>query len=125
MADAPTFESDPGVAAARQRWRVVENARRGTGRTSAQLAALPDGAFYLVHCQEMVRYCRDLLRKAGRRHDAIRFVTPSQWRSLEGVRVNRWDVDHFYFDGAGRDGPRLYDMISQAAAGAPYREARA
>ena len=73
---------------------------RGTGRTSRQLAALPDGGVFLVPHGAMADHCRHLLREAGRRHDAVRIVILNQRgdaNRLRGVpRGIPWAIDHAF-----------------------------
>jgi hypothetical protein len=92
---------------------------RGTGRTSRQLAALPDGAWYLVPNHAHVAHCKRLLREAGRHHSALLFVTVDACeRSVWGRRPIDWDVDHAFFECVGRRGWRAFDAV-QLAAGMP------
>jgi len=94
---------------------------RGSGRTTRQLAALPDGGVYLVHTQAMVRYCQMLLQHIGRARDAIAFVTADlNERAILGRRVTAWDVDHAYFDLAARDRRlQAWDALELAAGRGP------
>lgn len=72
---------------------------RGPGRTTRQLAALPDGSVYLVHSYHFARsYCWPLLARAGRcPRTAIKFATPDNFQSFVGLRFPAGDVDHAYF----------------------------
>jgi hypothetical protein len=94
---------------------------RGSGRTSRQLAALPDGGVYLVHTQAMVSYCQRLLNHIGRARDAVTFVTADLTeRAIWGRRVSAWDVDHAYFDLVPRGrGLRACDCLELAAGRGP------
>lgn len=73
-------------------------ALRGTGRTTRQLAGLPDGGVYVVAHQPSTQHCKALLVDVlGRRSDAVRFVTLEQVRhsALRGLsRTTPIDVDH-------------------------------
>lgn len=99
----------------------INEPSRGTGRTTAQLAALPAGGVYLVHSSEFACYCKRLLQAAGRDPNEIRFVTPRQVRSIDGIRFERWDVDHAYWDGCGRGGAFAFafDLLRAASAMSP------
>ena len=86
---------------------------RRTGRTTAQLVALPDGGVFLVHSRDHVDYCRHLLRKAGRcPNTAIRFATKDSYRHFIGARFEHFDIDHAYFELTGRRGTEAYDFLS-------------
>lgn len=79
---------------------------RGSGRTTRQLAALPDGALYLVPHQPMARYCGHLLEAAGRKHDAVRIIAIGDAglaeRRLRGTRRGTvWDIDHAFLEAGG------------------------
>lgn len=95
--------------------------QRGSGRTSRQLAALPDGGVYLVHTHAMVRYCQGLLQHLGRARDSITFVTADLTeRAIWGRRVVAWAVDHAYFDLVPRGrGLRAVDYLELAAGRGP------
>ncbi|WBO23942.1 hypothetical protein [Sphingomonas abietis] len=96
---------------------------RGSGRTTRQLAALPDGAFYLVPGMGVVRHCQQLLRSAGRQPRAINFVTRDMQGTIWGARVPAWDVDHAYFEVVGsRSGITVYDLLWMAAGQGPLSE---
>jgi hypothetical protein len=84
---------------------------RGSGRTARQLAALPDGAVYLVHSQQLADYCKGILRSAGRRISTVTFATPGNFRSFEGARFTALDVDHAYFELASARGREAYDFL--------------
>lgn len=94
---------------------------RGSGRTSRQLAALPDGSWFLVAHQREATYCQGLLMAMGRSRSAIIFVTPDiSERSILGRRPPAWGVDHAYFDVARRDvALRAHDLIWMAAGRGP------
>ncbi|WP_397586669.1 hypothetical protein [Sphingobium fuliginis] len=94
--------------------------QRGTGRTIRQLERLPDGGFFLVpnHC--IRRHCQGLLRDSGRDPRSINIVTADlAERDIWGVRVKAWDVDHAYFEVAGRRGQRAFDCLGMAAGKGP------
>lgn len=92
---------------------------RGSGRTTRQLAALPDGGVYLVHTQPMVDYCKRLLIHLGRKHDSLTFVTPPNVdRAARGKRIEAWDVDHAFFDLTNR-GFIAYDVLEMASGRGP------
>ena len=95
---------------------------RGSGRTSRQLAALPDGAWFLVAHQREATYCQGLLMEMGRPRSAIIFVTPDiSEHAILGRRPPAWGVDHAYFDAArSRDAAlRAHDLIWMAAGRGP------
>lgn len=84
---------------------------RRSGRTARQLAALPDGAVFLVHSSAMASYCRGLMHDAGRTLGSIIFATPTNFRSIAGARFPAMDVDHAFFDLAGARGREAYDFL--------------
>ena len=87
--------------------------RRGSGRTATQLAALPDGAAFLVATVAQARYCQGLLVLAGRRPDAIIFVNPENCeRVMTGRRVASYAVDHAYEELTRRRGMRARDYLA-------------
>lgn len=94
---------------------------RGSGRTTSQLAALPDGGVYLVHTQKMAHYCQRLLEHIGRSRDAVTFVTADLIeQSVWGRRIIAWDVDHAYFDLVPRGrGLKACDYLELAAGRGP------
>ncbi len=94
---------------------------RGSGRTSSQLAALPDGAWYLVPNPAHRAHCERLLAAAGRARSALIFVTAGlSERMIWGLRPPIWDVDHAYFDVARRyRAQRAYDLMWMAAGRGP------
>jgi hypothetical protein len=72
---------------------------RGSGRTTCQLAALPDGSWYLVAHRRQAEYCERLLRHIGRDPNSIKFATPDLAEAhVWGRRPTEWDIDHAYFD---------------------------
>ena len=96
---------------------LVEGGRQ-VGRTAAQLAALPDGSLFLVHCEKHAAYCRVLLRKAHRLPQAIKFSTPENFERFTGARVPAMDVDHAYWTLAGRRAREAHDFLRLAVS--PY-----
>lgn len=84
---------------------------RRTGMTSRQLAALPDGAVFIVAHGPMACHCRHLLRESGRRHDALRLVIVADPQDVDRLRGTRrgtpWDIDHAFHAVAGRRGKVL------------------
>lgn len=94
---------------------------RGSGRTTRQLAALPDGGVYLVpRHHPFVGYCKAILRHLGRSPNAITFVTSDLARqSIFGRRIAAWDVDHAYLDLTGHRGLYAYDLLHHAAGRGP------
>lgn len=100
---------------------AVDHGGRGSGRTSAQLRALPDGAIFLVAHRPMADYCRALLRHLGRDPRSITFVTAGLSRAaMFGRRVGCWGVDHAYLDVAGPRGIEAYDTLWRAAGKGPH-----
>ena len=96
---------------------------RGSGRTSRQLAALPDGAFYLVPHRPAASHCEMLLQEAGRSRRAIRFITATQGEaSIWGAHPSAWDVDHSYHEVAGARGRVMHDLLWMAAGKGPLSE---
>jgi hypothetical protein len=84
------------------------------------LAALPDGAYYLVPHRPLATHCERLLAQAGRARNAIRFVTADlRVETIMGVRPSAWGVDHSYFDIAGSRGTRAYAALWLAAGKGP------
>lgn len=72
---------------------------RGTGRTWAQLAALPDGSVFVVQHQADRRHAMSVLVQQGRERTAIILVLTSDTRSdlgrVRGLpRSTLYDVDH-------------------------------
>lgn len=94
---------------------------RGSGRTSRQLAALPDGAWYLVPHRPAASHCERLLARMGRDRRSIAFITPDISRaSICGQRPSAWDVDHSFFQVAGRSrAEEAYDLLWMASGKAP------
>lgn len=94
---------------------------RGSGRTTRQLAALPDGGVYLVHTRAMASYCQGLLQQIGRERNAVTFVTAGlREQDVWGRRIVAWDVDHAYFDLVPRGrGLRACDYLELAAGKGP------
>ena len=84
---------------------------RGTGRTWRQLAALPDGSVFLVATMPMISHGRALLRRMGRNHRSIRFVTPSTAFLVRGLAIPSFDVDHAYYDVVGLRGREAHDLV--------------
>lgn len=95
---------------------------RGSGRTSRQLAALPDGSFYLVPNRPHASHCERLLLDMGRPRTSIRFVTAQDTCAMLGVRPVEWDVDHAYFEVTGRRGLEAFDFLGMAAGKGPLSE---
>ncbi len=96
---------------------------RGSGRSSLQLAALPDGAWFLVPHQAEVRHCQRLLREMKRSPDCIVFITVDTCeRAVLGRRPKAWDVDHAYRSVTGSRGTRAFDAAYLAAGGPPLSE---
>lgn len=96
---------------------IVHGGRR-SGRTAAQLAALPDGSIFLVCSEKFACYCRTLLRRMGRSPFAIKFGTPSNFERFLGARVPAMDVDHAYWQIVGRRGEEAHDFLRLAVS--PY-----
>lgn len=94
---------------------------RGSGRTTRQLAALPDGGVYLVAHRPMASHCERLLMLAGRARSAITFVTPDlAEKAVCDRRPSAWDRDHAYFEIARRDRAKeAYDLLWMAAGKGP------
>lgn len=98
---------------------------RGTGRTTRQLAALPDGSWYLVANAREAEYCRRLLSSMGRARNSIKFATPDlAERHVLGLRPPDWDVDHAYFSVASRHHALRAVDVMWLAAGTPPRSDR-
>jgi len=81
---------------------------RGSGRTSRQLAALPDGGVFIVPHGAMADHCRHLLKEADRRPDAVRLVIVNQLGDADRLRGTPrgtpWAIDHGFSAGASRRG---------------------
>lgn len=73
---------------------------RGTARTTAALAALPDGAVFVVAFRQEKDVCRRILASLGREPSCIKLVPLSDIaRALRGLpRATVLDVDHFCYD---------------------------
>lgn len=72
---------------------------RGTGRTWAQLEALPDGSVYVVQHQAERRHAMQILVTQGRARNSVFLLLVSDTRSDLGrvtglPRSTLYDVDH-------------------------------
>lgn len=93
----------------------AENGLRGSGRTYRQIAALPDGAFFVVANWGMRDHVADVLDAQGRAPDAIKVVALSQMDAVTGHRVPV-DMDHDARDKASAEQMAQYRSFRGAVA---------
>jgi ribosomal protein S24E len=65
---------------------------RGTGRTTKAIKNLPENGVYIVHHQNAVRYCEDIVRSLGKN---IEVISISKIHTLRGRELTGYYVDHF------------------------------
>jgi len=81
----------------------MTDANRGTGRTWNQLQNLPDGSIYMVNNPGMASHVRLILKKQGRRSDAIRVyaLTDMAVETMRGVHHDTAIVTDHHLDDVG------------------------
>lgn len=71
----------------------------GSGTTTAQLRALPDGAIYVVPFRAHIEYCKRLLHHLGRDSEAVVFVTLDELECHRPrSRATTLAIDHSIWD---------------------------